>query len=98
MRLPAPAVVLMLANLSCHNRDGGPTRGDGCTAYCDWAVKCTEAEADFLACLNACSIELESCSSGDEYDTILDFMDCAERSCDDSCAADDDDDCTFEWP
>jgi hypothetical protein len=38
------------------------------------------------------------CSSGDELNADYELVDCAERSCGDSCAADEHEDCTFEWP
>lgn len=92
-------VVLLLTGSSCHNRDGRPTRDDACIIYCNWAAKCVaDLVDDVQACRDACSIELESCSDGDEYNAIGEIMDCDGRSCVDSCTVDEGDDCMFVWP
>ena len=33
-----------------------------------------------------------------ELNADYELVDCAEQSCGDSCAADDDDECAFAWP
>ena len=95
----ATAAVLMFASQSCRG-DGGPTSFEACGTYCGWATTCTgETDDDvFFACRDACEMELDSCSRGHELNAIDALMDCADRSCADSCSAHENDDCTFAWP
>jgi hypothetical protein len=100
MRVRTAAAILMFASQSCRSGDGGPTSLIACPEYCEWAVKCVGGKwpADFEVCQDACETEMDSCSRGHELDAIDELMDCADRSCGDSCAANEHDDCTFAWP